>query len=158
MNCNTASNGEYGFCSCYTCSENEGDCDTHAECQDDLFCASNNCPASLGYDSEVDCCNQPTLGDEHYCSSGILCEDNEGDCDSNNECQSSLFCGYNNCPVSLGFNSEMDCCTRTQLVSPNYPNPYPKNVYETWSLTAPTGSIITLQFHSFHVRLIILWA
>ena len=39
-------------------------------------------------------------------------------------------------------------------MSPNYPNSYPNNAEETWLLTAPTGSIMTLQFHSFHVRLI----
>ena len=99
--CATISNGEIGFCYCNTCSENEGDCDSHYECQDGLFCGSNNCPASLGFDSEI------------------------------------------------------DCCTSTQIMSPNYPNSYPNNAEETWLITAPTGSIITLQFHSFHVRLIV---
>ena len=60
VNCATASNGEIGFCYCNTCSENEGDCDTHDECQDGLACGSNNCPASLVFDSEIDCCYQPT--------------------------------------------------------------------------------------------------
>ena len=50
------SNGEFGFCYCNNCYENEGDCDAHDECQDGLDCGSNNCPASLGFDSEVDCC------------------------------------------------------------------------------------------------------
>ena len=40
-------------------------------------------------------------------------------------------------------------------MSPNYPNPYPNNKYETWLITAPTGSIIILQFHAFHVRLVV---
>ena len=65
------------------------------------------------------------------------------------------FCGSNNCPASLGFDSEIDCCTSTQLVSPNYPNSYPNNAEQTWLLSAPTGSIITLQFQSFHVILIV---
>ena len=94
------SKGEIGFCGCNTCSEMEGNCDAHDECLEDLFCGSNNCPASLGFDSEV------------------------------------------------------DCCSSTQIMSPNYPNSYPNNAEETWLLTTPTGSIITLQFHSFHVRLI----
>ena len=101
VNCATVSNGEIGFCYCNTCSENEGDCDSHDKCQDSLGCGSNNCPASLGFDSEI------------------------------------------------------DCCSSTQIMSPNYPNSYPNNAEETWLLTAPTGSIITLQFHSFHVRLIV---
>ena len=57
VNCATVNNGEFGFCNCNTCSENEGDCDSNDECLDDLFCGSNNCPASLSFDSEVDCCN-----------------------------------------------------------------------------------------------------
>ena len=40
-------------------------------------------------------------------------------------------------------------------MSPNYPNSYPKHAKETWLITAPLGSFITLQFHSFHVRLIV---
>ena len=160
VDCATVSNGEFGFCHCNTCSENEGDCDSHDECQSSIFCGYNNCPASLGFDAEVDCCYQPTVGDEHFCASGIPCGEDEGDCDSNNECQSNHFCGSNNCPASLGFDSEIDCCNSTQIMSPNYPNSYPNNAEETWLLTAPTGSIITLQFHSFHfhsfhVRLIV---
>ena len=110
VNCATASNGEIGFCNCNTCSENEGDCDAHDECQDGLACGSNNCPASLGFDSEVDCCYQPTLGDEDFCALGISCGENEGDCDSHDECQSGLLCGSNHCPASLGYDAETDCC------------------------------------------------
>ena len=96
VNCATVSNGEIAFCHCNTCSENEGDCDAHDECQDSFFCGSNNCPASLGFDSEIDCCSN-------------------------------------------------------QIMSPNHPNSYPNNAYETWLLTATFGSIITIHFHSFHV-------
>ena len=101
-NCSTVSNGEIGFCSCNPCSENEGDCESDDECQDGHFCGYNNCPVSIGFDSDVDCCYKPT-----------------------------------------------------ELMSPNYPNSYPNNAEETWLLTAPTGSIIILQFHSFHVRHIV---
>ena len=94
--------GEIGFCGCITCSEMEGNCDAHDECQDGLVCGSNNCLASLGFDSEIDCCS-------------II----------------------------------------TNIMSPNYPNAYPSTAYETWLLRASSGSIITLQFHSFHVRLIV---
>ena len=154
VDCATESNGEIGFCHCNICSENEGDCNSHKDCQDGLFCGSNNCADSLSFDSDVNCCYQPTMGDENFCASGIPCREDEGDCDSNSECQSDLFCGYN-CPASLGFDTEVNCCTNTQLLSPNYPNSYPKNAEETWLLTAPTGSKITLQFHSFQVRLIL---
>ena len=155
VNCATASNGDDEFCYCNNCSVKEGDCDAHDECVDGLFCGSNNCPALLGFDSEIHCCYQPILGDENFCASGNSCGEGEGDCDSNIECQNNHFCGSNNCPASLDFNSEIDCCTSTQIMSPNHPNPYPNNAEETWLIAAPTGSIITLQFHSFHVRLIV---
>ena len=45
-----------GFCYCHSCSENEGDCDSNEECQDGLACGSNNCPESLGFSSDVNCC------------------------------------------------------------------------------------------------------
>ena len=48
------------------------------------------------------------------------------------------------------FDFEVDCCSSTQIMSPNYPNSYPSNAEETWLLTAPVGLIINLQFHSFH--------
>ena len=86
VNCATVSNGELGFCNCNTCSENEGDCDSQDECQDGLLCGSKNCPASLGFVSEVDCCYQPILGDEDFCASGIPCGEDEGDCDPGRLC------------------------------------------------------------------------
>ena len=36
-------------------------------------------------------------------------------------------------------------------MSPNYPNPYPENMYETWLITAPAGSSIVLKFNFFQV-------
>ena len=53
----------FDFCNCKTCSENEGDCDAHDECQDILACGSNNCPASLGFDTDVDCCHSHAGGE-----------------------------------------------------------------------------------------------
>ena len=152
VNCATAINGEDEFCYCNICSQNEGDCDSHNECQEGLVCGSKNCPLSLGFDSKVDCCYQSTNGNEDFCASGIPCGEDEGDCDSNDECQSNHFCGSNNCLASLSFDSEIDCCSSTQIMSPNYPNSYPENTEETWLITAPTGSFLTLKFNSFHVR------
>ena len=95
MNCANTSHGEIGFCNCNTCSENEGDCDAHDECQDGLACGSNNCPASLGFDSEVDCCypnscpgtcGNPTWKGDNYCddqNNNCGCEWDGGDCCGN---------------------------------------------------------------------------
>ena len=92
------------------CVANQGDCDTHDECQDGLLCGSNNCPDSLGFHSEFDCCYVPAIGDEDFCTILNPCGQDEGDCDSQDECQTGLGCGSNNCPDSLGFNSGVDCC------------------------------------------------
>ena len=110
VNCTNVVNGEMGFCYCHSCSENEGDCDSNEECQDGLICGLKNCHDSLGFANHTDCCYMPGLGDEHFCSPINNCGDNEGDCDSNDECQDGLGCGENNCHVSLGFANDTDCC------------------------------------------------
>ena len=51
------------------------------------------------------------FGDEDFCTTDNPCGVNEGDCDSNNECQTNLFCDTaNSCPASLGFASDVNCC------------------------------------------------
>ena len=76
------------------------------------------------FDAEVDCCYQETVGDEHFCASGIPCKEDEGDCDSHNECQDGLSCGSNNCPIYLGFNNETDCCCCCDLCTTDDPCNY----------------------------------
>ena len=78
----------------------------------------------------------------------------EGPCIFDDECKDNLFCGYKNCPATFG-NDDSNCCGLMQFKSPNYPNNYFNNDEKTWLITAPFGSIINLQFHSFHVRLIV---
>ena len=51
---------EDNFCTSENpCGSDQGDCDTHDECQDGLLCGSNNCPDSLDLHSEFDCCYAP---------------------------------------------------------------------------------------------------
>ena len=79
---------------------------------------------------------------------------NEGPCVFDNECKDNHFCGYKNCPAS--FDENGNCCTKTELLkTPNFPNNYPRSTEKTWIISAPFGSIINLQFHFFHVRLIV---
>ena len=112
VNCTNVVNGEMGFCHCHSCSENEGDCDSNEECQDGLACGSNNCPATLGFDSEMGCCYEASVGDDDFCTTVNPCGEDEGDCDSNNECQTNLICDIaNNCPAYLGFTSDVNCCS-----------------------------------------------
>ena len=63
----------------------------------------------------MDCCYQPTLGDEDFCRPESPCGENEGDCDAHDECQDGLGCGSNNCPASLGYSSEVDCCIKGKI-------------------------------------------
>ena len=144
---------EEDFCTLENpCGANQGDCDSNDACLDGLICGLNNCLASLDYDNEVDCCYTPVVGDEDFCAAGIPCKVDEGDCDSNEECE--LLCGSNNCPDTLGFALEVDCCfalTSNTIISPNYPDPYPNSAVETWILNSNNGSKINLQFHSFQV-------
>ena len=88
----------------------QGDCDSHDVCQGNLVCGINNCPESLGYDFAVDCCYTVGLGGEDFCTTENPCGQDEGDCDSDDECQDSLVCGSHNCPDSLDFISDLDCC------------------------------------------------
>ena len=39
------------------CGHNQGDCDSHDECQDGLECGVSNCPESIG-STNVDCCQE----------------------------------------------------------------------------------------------------
>ena len=51
------------------------------------------------------------MGD--FCSEhGRLCQDMEGDCDGDHECEGSLKCGTDNCdwPQHASWHDEVDCC------------------------------------------------
>ena len=110
VNCANVINGKIGFCACKSCSNFEGNCDFDDQCLDGLRCGTNNCLDLFGFDTNTDCCYSAIVGDEDFCSIDEPCEINEGDCDSNDECKSHLFCGSNNCLGTLEFLSSSDCC------------------------------------------------
>ena len=87
-----------------------------------------------------------------FCSC-FPCGVDEGPCVFDDQCKDNLSCGYKNCPAS--FDENDNCCTKNELLkSPNFPINYPPLTEKTWLKTAPFGTIINLQFHSFHVRFI----
>ena len=106
VDCENINIGDIGFCHCAPCFEDEGDCDFHEECRENLLCGTKNCPHPL-LNSQVDCCYAPTLRD---CSSNNPCGEYEGHCDSANECLGYLSCGTDNCLESLGFSQDVNCC------------------------------------------------
>ena len=111
VNCIDMSLGDIAYCQCHPCWENDGDCDSDDECMDKNICGTNNCPEILGFESNVDCCYTPLLGDENFCQVEFPCSEQEGDCDSNDECQGSLLCGLKNC---LAYNGS-DCCYQATI-------------------------------------------
>ena len=123
--CQGVSEGDEHFCTTTnTCALNEGDCDASNECNIGLVCGMDNCnyDTFLGFSTLLDCCYNASIGDYQFCSSGIPCGINEGDCDSNNECQNGLACGNDNCNYdpSLGFPSDLDCCYHPTLGDPDW--------------------------------------
>ena len=101
----------------------------------------------------VDCANVSN-GEIGFCKCHT-CSKDEGNCDSNNECMDTFWCGSQNCPEHLGYGSEVNCCDFPELFSPNYPESY-EDYYtdlHTWLITADIGTIINVQFYSFHVCL-----
>ena len=51
-------------------------------------------------------------GASDCCSPGIPCGEEEGDCNSDLDCQEGLLCGHNNCPMKSGNDWDIadDCC------------------------------------------------
>ena len=136
------------------CGADQGDCDSHDVCQVGLGCGLNNCPVSLGYDSAVDCCYSDMVGGDQFCTNANPCGQDQGDCDSHDECQDDLECGVRNCPESHGF-TKIDCCqgccekiivtysTEYLNVNPSY-----KNIYGTYLLSGTNDSSIQTYYIS----------
>jgi len=56
---------------------------------------------------------QGSNADMSCCTSSSPCKEDEGDCDTANDCESGLVCGNNNCPFKSGFpDSDYDCCEK----------------------------------------------
>ena len=100
--------GNFGNCTSKNpCGEDEGDCNNDSQCKEGHKCGTDNCRASLDFYSQIDCCYSI---EEDFCTVENPCGINQGDCDSNDACLDGLICGFNNCPPSLGCDSEVDCC------------------------------------------------
>ena len=72
--------GDEYFCTSQNlCAVDEGDCDSHDECQMGLICGSNKCPKGAAhFNADTDCCFNATIGEEFFCSTVKPCGDNEG--------------------------------------------------------------------------------
>ena len=97
-----------------------------------------------------------------FCTVTNPCKANEGHCYHDQQCHKGLLCGLRNCPVTLGYHYDTNCCydlcndwldlENGILTSPNYPNNYPTNKECSWTISAPHKSqIIRVQFVDFEV-------
>jgi len=103
----------------HPCAEAEGDCDEDYECEEGLTCGFRNCNGR--YHNYADCCylpkNTKNYGEcngnnpqvEHCCSKDNKCEENQGDCDSDEDCKEGLVCGQQECN-DMNFSEDADCC------------------------------------------------
>jgi V8-like Glu-specific endopeptidase len=115
--CHTGSNGDWSYCSTScTCDAGEGDCDGNAECSAGTTCV-NDVGANYGWASTVDVCEASSChvgsnGGWSYCSTSCPCDNGEGDCDSDAECNSGTEC-VDNVGANYGWASTVDVCETT---------------------------------------------
>ena len=111
-NSNAALEFSWGFCSeDKPCIVGQGDCDRDAECEGTAVCGRDNCNEDFGTDvsSYMDCCRVSRPMDWNWCTNN-LCEEGEGDCDSDDQCKGDLVCGEDNCSLD----SKKDCCMQPE--------------------------------------------
>jgi len=104
------------------CSVGQGDCDMDFQCEDGLLCGKNNCQEfNPNAEPGHDCCYIPTSplnpdcdgskDSKNCCTVESPCHLGQGDCDSDDECQSGLTCGKNNCyRFNPDAHEKSDCC------------------------------------------------
>merc|ERR1711971_821765 len=73
------------------------------------------------------------------CTISSPCGQNEGDCDSDEECSGNLLCGSNNCESQ--FSDAADCCYEPNPTNPTTArttNPTNTTIMTTTAITTPT--------------------
>ena len=100
---------------CGPCEEGQGDCDSDEDCSGVLICAQN-VGDDYGFDATIDVCQveapgecTASPGDDDFCEVCGPCDEGEGDCDSDDECQTGLACAAN-VGEDYGWSAETDVC------------------------------------------------
>lgn len=109
-------NGSFCSASGYRCSSGEGDCDTDADCMPNLVCA-HDVGDMYGLPGLWDVCVLPgcpvyttTPPGSNYCGHpGCKCSEGEGDCDSDAQCTTGLYCRIG-VGASYGLPAGWDVC------------------------------------------------
>ncbi|RMH23410.1 MAG: choice-of-anchor B family protein [Acidobacteria bacterium] len=108
--------GSGSFCTaCGPCGAGEGDCDRDEECQQGLACVSD-VGADFGFGPKIDVCLPPgggtcplPPGHGRFCSECGPCDEGEGDCDRDAECEGDLICAPD-VGADFGFGPKIDVC------------------------------------------------
>jgi len=112
--------GSFDYCVlCGPCEAKQADCDGDEECGAGLICV-NNAGGLYGFTSQADVCLAPidsdsgeecpvTEGHYDFCTLCGPCEENVGDCDSDQECAGDLIC-LSDVGDFHGWRSDVDVC------------------------------------------------
>ena len=97
-----------------------------------------------------------------FCTVTNPCKANEGHCYHDQQCQKGLLCGIRNCPLTLGYANDTNCCYEVCndwldmengiLISKNYRSKYPAHAKCSWTISAPQqNQTVKIQFLDFKV-------
>ena len=97
-----------------------------------------------------------------FCTVTNPCKANEGHCYHDQQCQKGLLCGIRNCPLTLGYANDTNCCYEVCndwldmengiLISKNYRSKYPAHAKCSWKISAPQqNQTVKIQFLEFKV-------
>jgi fibronectin type 3 domain-containing protein len=134
--------GHADYCRDYgPCTAGQGDCDSDSECQSGLVC-NQGVGSNYGWALDIDVCEPPPagtgqVGNANYCRDYGPCAAGQGDCDSDNECQSGLVCNQD-VGFKYGFRSAIDVCEGqrdTTVPAVTITGPTSGDTYETSSST-----------------------
>ena len=127
---------------------------------------SSDGPFHLKIHSELDL--GPVIGDDDWCTTEKPCGQDEGNCETDDQCLEGYICGYRNCPSELGFASETNCCFEKSaycsslygqdengnlVVKPPTPNPneYLRNTVCFLGYNYGSGNYGTMTIHNYTV-------
>lgn len=81
--------------------------------------------------------NDKEPGEIGFCTSRCPCGNNEGHCESNDQCISGHNCGYDNCKPELGYENGINCCYNIA----EFCSRFLTNENNTWTLQTPANDV-----------------
>ena len=88
----------------------KGPCKNDSDCAGSLICGSDNCPWAKG----INCCKVKCQMEDNCCTANDPCRDDEGVCDSNEECLAGHSCIIGG---RSGGDNTQACCKNVSLAT-----------------------------------------